>query len=40
VTVPNGTIFVMGDNRSPSIDSRQYGAVAFDRVVGRVLFTW
>jgi signal peptidase I len=40
VTVPRGTIFVMGDNRAPSIDSRAYGAVSFDRVVGRVLFTW
>jgi signal peptidase I len=40
VTVPIGTIFVMGDNRAPSIDSREYGAVAFDRVVGRVLVTW
>jgi signal peptidase I len=40
VTVPKGTIFVMGDNRAPSIDSREYGAVTFDRVVGRVLFTW
>jgi signal peptidase I len=40
VTVPKGAIFVMGDNRAPSIDSREYGAVTFDRVVGRVLFTW
>jgi signal peptidase I len=40
VKVPNGTIFVMGDNRSPSIDSRSYGAISYDRVLGRVLFTW
>jgi signal peptidase I len=40
VTVPTGTIFVMGDNRSPSIDSREYGPVRFDRVLGRVLLTW
>jgi len=40
VTVPTGTIFVMGDNRAPSIDSREYGAIPFRRVVGRVLVTW
>jgi signal peptidase I len=40
VTVRTGTIFVMGDNRAPSIDSREYGAISFDRVVGRVLLTW
>jgi signal peptidase I len=40
VTVPKGTIFVMGDNRAPSIDSREYGPIPFDRVLGRVVFTW
>ena len=40
VKVQTGTIFVMGDNRAPSIDSREYGAISFDRVVGRVLLTW
>jgi signal peptidase I len=40
ITVRTGTIFVMGDNRAPSIDSREYGAVSYDRVLGRVLLTW
>ena len=40
VHVPAGTLFVMGDNRSPSIDSRAYGPIRFDRVIGKVLFTW
>jgi signal peptidase I len=40
VTVRTGTLFVMGDNRAPSIDSRDYGAIPFDQVVGRVLLTW
>ena len=40
VTVPNRTIFVMGDNRAPSIDSRTYGAIPYSRVLGRVLVSW
>jgi signal peptidase I len=37
VTVPAGTVFLMGDNRADSIDSRAYGAVPVDEVVGRAL---
>jgi signal peptidase I len=33
--VPEGQIFVMGDNRSNSDDSRNFGAVPLDSVVGR-----
>ncbi|TNJ64268.1 signal peptidase I [Paenibacillus hemerocallicola] len=33
--VPEGSVFVMGDNRSDSTDSRMIGPVAFDKVVGR-----
>ncbi len=36
VEVPVGTVFVMGDNRAESVDSREYGAVSIDDVVGRV----
>ena len=37
--IPEGKIFVMGDNRNNSIDSRVIGYVDFDdEVVGRVFF--
>lgn len=35
VTVEEGKVFVMGDNRVNSQDSRVIGAVAFDKIVGR-----
>ena len=38
VLVPEGTIFVMGDNRRESLDSRMLGPQSLDNLVGRVLF--
>jgi signal peptidase I len=38
VTVPVGSVFVLGDNRGDSLDSRTYGAIPAAELVGRVLF--
>ena len=36
--VPAGSVFVMGDDRADSVDSRDFGPVPLDRVLGRVLW--
>ena len=38
VTVPPDSLWVMGDNRSNSADSRSFGPIQRDSVVGRVVF--
>lgn len=36
VVVPEGYLFVMGDNRSGSSDSREFGCIPLEKVEGRV----
>ena len=38
VIVPEGKVFVMGDHRNLSTDSREIGAVEEDSILGKVLF--
>ena len=37
-TIPIGSIWVMGDNRTNSLDSRYFGPVSADELIGRALF--
>jgi len=40
ITIPDGEIFVMGDNRPRSSDSREFGPIPISGVIGHVFYRY
>jgi len=38
ITIPDGQYFCIGDNRTVSLDSRDFGPVPIEKFEGKVLF--
>jgi signal peptidase I len=39
-TPPEGTVFVLGDNRHSSVDSRQFGPIDMDNIIGKATYIY
>lgn len=40
ITVPNGCVYVLGDNRTGSADSRRFGCIPINKIEGKAIFKW
>lgn len=40
IEVPEGHVFVMGDNRDHSLDGREWGYVPYGNIKGKAMFIW
>lgn len=40
IVVPNGYVYVLGDNRTASSDSRRFGCIPVDKIEGKVVIRW
>ena len=39
VAVPEDSVYVVGDNRQNSTDSRKFGPVSYDQIIGKAIFS-
>ena len=40
VTIPEDMVFVLGDNRPRSSDSREFGPIPIDNIIGQVFYRY